>query len=223
MTLEMHTAKLAAITPDAEKLVAYCARVSNPANQNNHETAPKLIKYLLKHKHFSPFEMASMTLEINTSRAISPQILRHRSFSFQEFSLRYASSDLLTDSIPLPHIRRQDTKNRQSSHDDLPSGVVTDLGMDIDALYKHAWLVYGSLIEQGVAKECAREVLPLGIPSRLFMAGTLRSWITYIALREKNGTQLEHQKIAIECKKIFCEQCPSIAEALGGVENPWEV
>lgn len=220
---EMHTAKLIAITPEAEKLVAYCARVSNPANQENHETAPRLIKYLLKHRHFSPFEMASMTLEINTSRAISPQILRHRSFSFQEFSLRYATSHLLSETVPLPHLRRQDTKNRQSSHDDIPSGVVADLGLDIEALYKHSKLVYDGLLDAGIAKECAREVLPMGVPSRLFMAGTLRSWITYIALREKNGTQLEHQKIALECKKIFCEQCPSIAEALGGVDSPWEV
>jgi len=219
----LHSAKLIAITPDAEQLVSYCARVSNPSNQDNHDTASKLIRYLLKHKHLSPFEMASMTLEINTSRAVSPQILRHRSFSFQEFSLRYAESSLLNDDIPRPHLRRQDDKNRQSSHDDLPHEVITDLIVDIDSLYQHAKLVYEDLLAQGVAKECAREVLPMGVQSRLYMAGTIRSWITYIALREKNGTQLEHQKIALSCKAILSEECPAIAEALGGPQSPWEL
>lgn len=219
----LHSAKLIAITPEAEQLVSYCARVSNPSNQENHETAPKLIRYLLKHKHFSPFEMASMTLEINTTRAISPQILRHRSFSFQEFSLRYAESTLLSGDIATPHLRRQDDKNRQSSHDDLPDGTVQDLTVDIKSLYQHAQLVYEDLLAKGVAKECAREVLPMGVQSRLYMAGTLRSWITYIALREKNGTQLEHQKIALSCKQILSAECPAIAEALGGLDQPWNL
>jgi len=219
----LHSAKLIAITPEAEQLVSYCARVSNPANQDNYDTAPKLIRYLLKHKHLSPFEMASMTVEINTTRAVSPQILRHRSFSFQEFSLRYAESSLLSEKISTPHLRRQDDKNRQSSHDDLPYGIVQSLTLDIESLYQHSQLVYENLLSKGVAKECAREVLPMGVQSRLYMAGTLRSWITYIALREKNGTQFEHQKIALSCKEILSNECPSIAEALGGREVEWNL
>lgn len=219
----MHNATLVWITPKVEELITYCARVSNPKNQSNMETAPKLIRYLLKHKHLSPFEMANMTVEINTSRAVSPQILRHRSLSFQEFSLRYSDVRKIGSPIPLPHLRRQDSVNRQASHDDLDPDLTRDLDSRIDSLYEHASDVYGALLDAGVAKECAREVLPLGVPTRLYANGTIRSWLTYIALREKNGTQLEHQLIALACKAILCEHCPAIAEALGGPEAPWVI
>jgi thymidylate synthase (FAD) len=219
----LHTAKLVAITPDAEKFVAYCARVSNPGNQDNHETASRLIGYLLKHRHLSPFEMASMTLEIETTRAISPQILRHRSFSFQEMSLRYAPAGLVRPDIPLPHLRRQDEKNRQSSHDDLDLDLVDYYQDEIQALFDKSSVLYQNMLAQGIAKECAREILPMATPTRLYMAGTLRSWITYVSLREKNGTQLEHQKIALSCKQVFSEQCPAITEALGGPDAPWQL
>lgn len=218
----MHDAKLIAITPDAEKICIHCARVSNPANQENPEYA-KLVSYLIKERHWSPFEMANMVVEINTTRAISPQVLRHRSFSFQEFSQRYSKSTELYGELPLPHLRRQDTKNKQASHDDLDEILKRNLEFEIDSLYEHAANVYQELLNSGVAKECAREVLPLGVPTRLYMNGTLRSWITYIALREKNGTQLEHQMIALSCKEILCEQCPTIALALGGYNQPWEL
>jgi len=226
---EMHEAKLIAITSgaeehifkSAEEIVMFTARVSNPANQDSSRTG--LIKYCIKERHWSIFEMANMVLEINTSRAISPQILRHRSFSFQEFSQRYASVDGLSASIPLPDLRRQDQKNRQASHDDLDEDLKRDLQANIDMLYEHANDVYQELLEKGVAKECAREVLPIGTPTRLYMNGTFRSWITYIALREKNGTQLEHQKIALSCKQVFCKKCPIIAEAMGGYDAPWSI
>jgi thymidylate synthase (FAD) len=216
----MHNAKLISVSPDAEEVIMYCARVSNPENQDSGKTG--LIRYCIKEHHWSPFEMANMVVEINTSRAISPQILRHRSFSFQEFSQRYANASYLFGAdIPLPHLRRQDTKNRQASHDDLDFELVRSLESLVDNLYANAAAVYDKLLENGVAKECAREILPLGVPTRLYMNGTLRSWITYIALREKNGTQFEHQKIALSVKQIFCNQFPIIADALGGPETPW--
>ena len=218
----MHDAKLVAITPNAEQICIYCARVSNPKNQNNPNYA-KLLEYLIRERHWSPFEMSHMTIEINTPRAISPQILRHRSFSFQEWSQRYADTTTLSTSIPLPHLRRQDHKNRQASHDDLDQEMVRDMESKIDNLYQHASELYEELLEKDVAKECAREILPLGVPTRLYMAGSLRSWITYIALREKNGTQLEHQKIALACKSILSAECPTIALALGGPDQPWDI
>lgn len=225
----MHDARLIAITQGADELalrsaqeiVMYVARVSNPANQDSSNTG--LLKYCIKHRHWSIFEMANMILEINTTRAISPQILRHRSFSFQEFSQRYAAVDSLSECIPFPNLRRQDDKNRQASHDDLSDELKRELEIGIDSLYQHANDLYHELLEKGVAKECAREVLPIGTPTRLYMNGTLRSWITYIALREKNGTQLEHQMIAQSCKQIFCRQNPIIAAALGGIDAPWEI
>lgn len=225
----MHDARLIAITAGAEEhvfktaeeIVMYTARVSNPANQDSSKTG--LIKYCIKERHWSIFEMANMVLEINTTRAISPQILRHRSFSFQEFSQRYASVDGLSESIPFPNLRRQDDKNRQASHDDLNDDLKRELEVGIDSLYQHANDIYHELLEKGVAKECAREVLPIGTPTRLYMNGTFRSWITYIALREKNGTQLEHQMIAKSCKEIFCKRCPIIGEAMGGVDAPWSL
>ena len=205
-----HTATLVHITPDAENLVAYMARVSNPANQDNQETAPKLIRYLIKHKHWSPLEMVSMCVEINTTRSIAAQILRHRSFSFQEFSQRYAE---VTDPPQLPDLRRQDTKNRQNSIDDLDPAVSDELKREIFNSYITSSRVYHKLLEAGVAKECAREVLPLATPTRLYMHGTLRSWIHYCQLRCANGTQKEHQDIALAIKDILAEQVPDIYEA----------
>jgi thymidylate synthase (FAD) len=208
----MHDVKLVAITPDAEKSIVYMARVSNPANQANTETSAKLIRYLIKHKHWSPFEMASMAVEINTSRAIAAQILRHRSFSFQEFSQRYSSVEDLKP-LELPMLRRQDVKNKQASHDDLDPELVKDLQTKIALHYDIAQSLYLSLLGAGVAKECAREVLPLGTPTRLYMAGTIRSWIHYLEVRSGVETQLEHRLVANGIKEIFRENLPSIFEA----------
>jgi thymidylate synthase (FAD) len=205
--------RLVSINQDAEEIIAYCARVSNPANQENHQTVDKLLGYCIKHGHWSIFEMANMILEINTTRSISPQILRHRSFSFQEFSQRYARvSDL--GGIDLPHLRRQDTKNRQNSFDDLSQEQTQLFYRRIAAHYAEAEDLYEEMLSKGVAKECAREVLPLSSPTRLYMNGTVRSWIHYIQLRTTDGTQLEHRKIAEQAKQIFCQQLPIIARAL---------
>ena len=210
---EIHDAKLVSVTPNAEENIVYMARVSNPKNQANMETAPRLIKYLLKHKHWSPFEMASMQVEINTTRAVAAQVLRHRSFSFQEFSQRYSSVGDLP-SIGLPHLRSQDLKNKQASHDNMDPDVVENLNTQIEKLYQSAQNVYDLLLEQGVAKECARSVLPLGTPTRMYMSGSIRSWIHYIEIRAGIETQLEHRLIAEAVKSIFVEQFPSIAEAM---------
>jgi thymidylate synthase (FAD) len=217
----MSSIKLIWVTPDAEAMIVDMARVSAPENQGKSETAPKLLSYLLKHKHISPFEMADMCVEINTTRAIAPQILRHRSFSFQEFSQRYSDSSKLGNS-EVPHLRRQDYKNRQNSIDDLDADTVAKYYRRIIQLFEDSEHLYKEMTSNGVAKECARAVLPLATPTRLYMKGSLRSWITYIALREKNGTQLEHMKIAKDIKTIFCGQFPIIAEALGG-NDPWEI
>ncbi len=208
----MHNAKLVWVTPDAERLIGKIARVSNPANEDNPEVS-KLLRYLIKHKHWSPFEMASMCVEINTTRAIAAQILRHRSFSFQEFSQRYARMDEL-GGIDLPHLRRQDTKNRQNSVDDLTPEQTQSFYRRIGQHYAEAEDLYHEMVSSGVAKECARSVLPLNAPTRLYMNGTLRSWIHYIDLRTANGTQLEHQQIADSAKTIFIQQLPLIARAL---------
>jgi thymidylate synthase (FAD) len=205
-----HTATLVHITPDAENLVAYMARVSNPANQDNQETAPKLIRYLIKHKHWSPLEMVSMCVEINTTRSIAAQILRHRSFSFQEFSQRYAEVTLRPE---LPEFRSQDLKNRQNSVDDLSQEVLLEADQVAAKALVTSYRAYERLLELGVAKECAREVLPLATPTRLYMNGTLRSWIHYVQLRSANGTQAEHQAIAVAIKDILAEQVPDIYEA----------
>ena len=210
---EIHDAKLISVTPNAEENIVYMARVSNPKNQANMETAPRLIKYLLKHKHWSPFEMASMQVEINTTRAVAAQVLRHRSFSFQEFSQRYSSVGDLP-SIGLPHLRSQDVKNKQASHDNMDPDVVENLNTQIEKLYQSAQNVYDLLLEQGVAKECARSVLPLGTPTRMYMSGSIRSWIHYIEIRAGIETQLEHRLIAESVKSIFVEQFPAIAEAM---------
>lgn len=212
--------KLISVTPDAEKNIAYCARVSNPNNQKS-DNISGLLSYCIKHKHWSIFEMASLCLEINTTRGLAAQILRHRSFNFQEFSQRYADTNLLQDNIPLFDLRRQDTKNRQNSIDDIDNMLKMKYNVLIREHFSKAKALYDQMINDGVAKECARFVLPLATPTRLYMNGTIRSWITYIALREKNGTQKEHMDIAKECKQIFCEQFPIISEALGGVEKEW--
>ena len=205
--------KLIQSTPDAEANMAYIARVSNPNNQENPNYAG-LLKYCIKHNHWSVFEQAFMTLEIETTRAIAAQILRHRSFTYQEFSQRYAATNLLTAEIPLPELRRQDTKNRQNSIDDLDSGIQSQLLFKIQEHFREAQELYELLLSEDVAKECARMVLPLATPTRLYMTGSCRSWIHYIQLRSANGTQKEHMEIAEECKRIFCLQYPTVAEAL---------
>jgi len=197
-------------TPDLEEKVAYCARVSNPENQNNHETAPKLLKYLMKHKHWSPFEMANVCMEIETTRDIARQILRHRSFSFQEFSQRYAS----VNSFAVRECRMQDTKNRQNS-------LTTD-----DAQLQNWWelaqkrvkddaeLMYHAALAKGIAKEQARALLPEGMAvSRMYMNGTLRSWLHYIEVRTDPSTQKEHRDVAEACKNVLATVCPSIMSA----------
>jgi len=210
---EEHSARLISVTPDAEEQIVYMARVSNPKNQDNMETAPRLVKYLIRHKHWSPFEMASMQVEINTTRAIAAQVLRHRSFSFQEFSQRYSAVGDLPK-IAVPHLRTQDLKNKQASHDDLDPEVKERLEREIERLYDNANDLYQFALSKGVAKECARSILPLGTPTRLYMSGSVRSWIHYIQIRAGVETQLEHRLIAEDCKKIFIEQFPNIAEAL---------
>ena len=204
--------KLVTVTPDAEQLMAYVARVSNPSNQDNEKYAG-LLKYCIKHNHWSVFEQSSMTLEIETTRAIAAQILRHRSFTFQEFSQRYAASTALGD-IPLPELRRQDLKNRQNSTNDLDPFVVQDYELKIKKHFVDAVKLYDEMLEAGVAKECARMVLPLATPTRIYMTGSCRSWIHYINLRSAHGTQKEHMVIAEACRKVFTEQFPAVSEAL---------
>tara|TARA_B100001939_G_scaffold334890_1_gene336381 strand:+ start:373 stop:1005 length:633 start_codon:yes stop_codon:yes gene_type:complete len=208
----MNHAKLISVTPEAEQHIAYCARVSNPNNQDNEKFAG-LLKYCIKHQHWSIFEQAFMTLEIETTRGIAAQVLRHRSFTFQEFSQRYASTELLTN-IELPELRRQDDKNRQNSIDDLDPEVVDKLNRQMVTLFSSANSLYKQMLELGVAKECARFVLPLATPTRMYMTGSVRSWIHYIELRGANGTQKEHMDIALSCKNVFKEQFPVISEAL---------
>ena len=210
----MSQVKLVSVTPDAEKLMAYCARVSNPKGQDN-ENYAKLLKYCIDHKHFSIFEQSFMTVEINTTRGLAAQILRHRSFTFQEFSQRYADATLLSEEIPLFELRRQDNKNRQNSIDDIDHEIVVKWNTQIREHFAKAKAIYDGMIKDGVAKECARFILPLATPTRLYMSGTVRSWLHYIELRSGHGTQKEHMIIANECKKIFIEQFPTIAEALG--------
>ena len=208
----MQKVKLVSVTPDAEKTMAYIARVSNPNNQEN-ENFSRLLKYCITHEHWSVFEQSSMTLEIETTRAIAAQILRHRSFTFQEFSQRYAKSNEL-GRITLPELRRQDTKNRQNSIDDLDPFTVQKLQMQMNTLFSSAQSLYNQMIEEGVAKECARMVLPLCTPTRIYMTGSCRSWIHYINLRSAHGTQKEHMQIAEDCRKVFTEQFPAVSEAL---------
>jgi len=206
------TVKLISITPDAEKMMGYIARVSNPSNQENEKYAG-LLKYCIKHNHWSVFEQSSMSLEIETTRAIAAQILRHRSFTFQEFSQRYAASTALGD-IDLPELRKQDLKNRQNSTDDLDPEMVEKFEKQMITLFSSSKALYEQMLSQGVAKECARMVLPLCTPTRIYMTGSCRSWIHYINLRSAHGTQKEHMQIAEACREIFVEQFPNVSEAL---------
>ena len=208
----MHDARLIWITPDAQRLIGQIARVSNPSNETNPDVE-RLIRYLIKHKHWSPFEMASMCVEIHTTRAISPQILRHRSFSFQEFSQRYA---IPTDTFATvqPDLRRQDTKNRQNSIDDLPTETVEYYQQRIDDHFREGVQLYESLLHSDVAKECARSVLPLNTVTRLYMSGTIRSWLHYCDLRCDNGTQAEHKLIAESVKSILEKELPDVYAAM---------
>jgi thymidylate synthase (FAD) len=207
------TVRLIQATPNPEENMAYIARVSNPANQENPNYA-KLLGYCIKHNHWSVFEQSFMTLEIETTRGLAAQILRHRSFTYQEFSQRYADSSLLGDSIPLFDLRRQDTKNRQNSIDDIDDSVKQEFENKIRKHFDDSMVLYQSMLDMGIAKECARFVLPLATPTRIYMSGSCRSWIHYITLRSANGTQKEHMDIADACKKIFMEQFPTVSEAL---------
>ena len=208
--------KFVSITPDAEKTMAYVARVSNPKNQDNEKFAG-LLKYCIKHNHWSVFEQSHMTLEIETTRGLAAQILRHRSFTYQEFSQRYADSSLLEETIALPELRRQDTKNRQNSTDDLDPLDKQHYELEMRRHFDDAMKLYKNMLDNGVAKESARFVLPLATPTRLYMTGSCRSWVHYIDLRSAHGTQKEHMDIANACRAIFVEQFPSVSEALGWV------
>ena len=209
------TVKFVSITPDAEKTMAYIARVSNPKNQDN-ENFSGLLRYCISHQHWSVFEQSSMTLEIETTRGIAAQILRHRRFTYQEFSQRYADSNLLGE-IELPELRRQDDKNRQNSIDDLGPEMVEKFNRQMNTLFSSAFGLYNQMLQAGVAKECARFVLPLATPTKIYMTGSCRSWIHYINLRSAHGTQKEHMDIAKACKKIFIEQFSAVSEALDWV------
>jgi thymidylate synthase (FAD) len=209
----MHNVRLVHTTPDAESLIAYMARVSNPSNQDNPQSE-RLIKYLINHKHWSPFEMVNMCVEIETTRSVAAQILRHRSFSFQEFSQRYAQ---VTKPLKVPQLRKQDLKNRQNSTDDLPKATVDDFKAKIDGLFDLSQRLYEEMLTAGVAKECARDVLPLSSPTKLYMNGTLRSWLHYTDLRCANGTQLEHKQIADQVKDLLKQEFPTVYNAMFSV------
>ena len=206
--------KFVSVTPDAEKTMAYVARVSNPKNQDNEKFAG-LLKYCIQHGHWSVFEQAHMTVEINTTRGLAAQILRHRSFTFQEFSQRYADSSLLEEHIPVPELRRQDEKNRQNSTDDLDEMLVMGYKTRMRGHFDDAMTLYQDMLKDGVAKECARFVLPLATPTRLYMTGSCRSWVHYIDLRSAHGTQKEHMDLVESVRSIFKEQFPTVSEALG--------
>ena len=205
--------ELISVTPDAEQHMAYVARVSNPKNQDNEKFAG-LLKYCIQHGHWSVFEQAHMTVEIETTRGLAAQILRHRSFTYQEFSQRYADSSLLGDTIPLPELRRQDTKNRQNSIDDVDQFVKQDFELKMQRHFIDGMKLYKEMLDVGIAKECARFVLPLATPTRLYMTGSVRSWVHYIDLRSAHGTQKEHMNVAEAIRNIFCKQFPTVAEAL---------
>jgi thymidylate synthase (FAD) len=206
----------------AEDLISYCARVSNPSNQTNTLTSDKLLRYCIRNQHWSIFEMVHIVVEINTTRDIARQILRHRSFSFQEFSQRYADASQL--GFTIREARLQDTKNRQNSIETNDEDLQKAWIMKQEQLVYESKLAYNWAIDNGIAKEQARAVLPEGnTNSRLYMAGTLRSWLTYISLREKNGTQKEHRLIALECKEIISQQFPSVAESMGGYDVEWNM
>ena len=205
--------KLVTLTPKAEETMGYIARVSNPKNQDNPKVAG-LLSYCIKHGHWSVFEQAHMTIEINTTRGLAAQILRHRSFTFQEFSQRYADSSLLGDNIPLFQIRRQDQKNRQNSIDDIDPFLIQKYEVKIKKHFEEAMKIYQEMLKDDIAKECARFVLPLATPTRLYMTGSIRSWIHYIDLRSAHGTQKEHTEIVNQIKSIFVDELPVVSEAL---------
>ena len=209
----MTNVRLISVTPDAEKTIGYVARVSNPNNQDNPKVAG-LLKYCIKHGHWSVFEQAHMTVEISTTRGLAAQILRHRSFTYQEFSQRYADSSMLAKEIPLPALRRQDDKNRQNSIDDIDPLMQQDFEIKMQRHFVDGMKLYKEMLDAGIAKECARFVLPLATPTKLYMTGSIRSWIHYIDLRSAHGTQKEHMDIAEACRDIFIEQFPITAEAL---------
>ena len=208
----LHSVSLVHATPNGDDLIAYMARVSNPSNQSNPNSS-KLLKYLIKHKHWSPFEMVNMCVEIKTTRSIASQILRHRSFSFQEFSQRYANVEELGEPL-IPLLRRQDESNRQNSIDDIGENCKTEWYKEIDSLYRHSTRLYKDMLNAGIAKECDREVLTLSSPSKLYMNGTLRSWIHYVDLRSSNGTQKEHQSIAKQVRTLIQENFPLVSEVM---------
>ena len=204
------TVRLEWITPDAQHMIAKCARVSNPTNQENRTSEVKLLKYLAKHKHWSPFEMASMCLEIKTTRAISAQIIRHRSFAFQEFSQRFAA----TTEYTLPYFRIQDHKNRQNSFDTIDAEQQEQLQQKAQQVIQQCFDCYNELIGAGVAKETARMILPLCTNTTIYMTGSIRSWIHYIQLRADVDTQKEHRDVAEQAKAILLQQIPSLSEIL---------
>jgi len=209
----MTNVELLSITPEAEKTMAYIARVSNPKNQNN-ENFARLLKYCIRNEHWSVFEQSSMTLQIETNRGIAAQILRHRSFTFQEFSQRYAETNLLGINIPIPQLRRQDLENRQNSIDNIPEEIKKKFNQKIADLFTKSSDLYQEMLNDGIAKECARFILPLATPTRIYMTGSCRSWIHYIQLRTKVGTQKEHMDIAEACKLIFTKHFPNVSEAM---------
>ena len=194
-------------------MMGYVARVSNPNNQENPKVAG-LLSYCIKHNHWSVFEQAHMTLEIETTRGLAAQILRHRSFTYQEFSQRYADSSMLADTIPLPELRRQDTKNRQNSIDDIDAFTRQEFQIKMKAHFDEGMKLYQEMLDRNIAKECARFVLPLAVPTKIYMTGSVRSWIHYIQLRSANGTQKEHMDIALQCRDVFVKELPICAEAL---------
>ena len=208
--------KFVSVTPDAEKTMAYVARVSNPKNQDNEKFAG-LLRYCIQHGHWSVFEQAFMTIEINTTRGLAAQILRHRSFTYQEFSQRYADSSLLAEKIPLPSLRSQDLKNRQNSVDDVDSSLVEKYNGLMENHFKEGMKLYQQMLDDGIAKECARFVLPLATPTRLYMTGSCRSWVHYIELRSAHGTQKEHMELVENVRKVFIEQFPLVSQALDWV------
>lgn len=218
----MSNVKLIAVSNGAGELegkspqdvISYVARVSNPSNQENYRTAEGLLKYCIKHDHWSIFETVGMTLEINTNRGIAAQVLRHRSFTFQEFSQRYADTKLLDQNIPVPSLRKQDKKNRQNSTNDLPPGMVEDYQKKIEKHFEAGMDLYNNLLDNGIAKECARFVLPLSTPTRIYMTGSCRSWMHYINLRTANGTQAEHMELAENCREVFKQVFPDVSVAL---------
>jgi len=209
----MHTAQLIHLTPKAEELIAYMARVSNPNNQDN-PSYTGLIRYLIKHKHWSPFEMVNMCVEIETTRSVAAQILRHRSFSFQEFSQRYSK----TQKSKVIDIRRQDTKNRQNSIDDIDQFTKQEFQIKQKQLADLSYKLYEEMLAAGVAKECARDVLPLSTPTKLYMNGTLRSWLHYCDLRCANGTQLEHKMVADSVRSLINQHFPAVSAAMWDVD-----